>query len=736
MEDVSDTPGTVAQQLEEGQDEPSRSKGKGKAVVGTMDSNFLANGLPNTEVTVDWTQYEPPDGLNDIEDFTSDIIAQIIQQSIDRVKGRIVEEAERRKAEEELKILRQEEKPTQGNDKDKSIGISIPLNGESDEKSVLLETPSPTSLGLEGRGSLAPERPTKSKKRRLMNLLRRLNNIGEKGESSAAGAARHRRDVSWGSFEMSNQVTKNQFVSKVLKRTTTNSNSSLTSSIHGTEVECVSCLDDFSPKEMVKAPCHSYCKPCFLRLIHTTCENEQQWPPKCCLNPIPTNIIILNIDDDLKKTYHDRAAEWNLPVSDRVYCSQSNCSVWIRPYEINRSRNIARCSAGHWTCTTCRGQQHEGDECPQDRDMMRTDELAEEEGWKRCYGCHAYVEHGEACQHMTCRCGAEFCYVCGARWRTCSCSMEQLVAIKQAAETRRQARQNREAEEEAEIREALRLVEEFEREEARKAELLRQEQERLAEERREKLLDERIRREGERRREVGVRFQELRDTFVNIHKLQRAAVLRKHNEEEADITSQGNTALAQFKQKREKDYEKLTATAKVKLSKKENAFKREHSARVAEERRIEEKYQIELKAYWSRRLNSEDKAEAAMRELKRKMDNSFKSWEKWKDNELDNYRWVVREEVGIQEELMDDTETKLIVSTQEKLTAFSLRKAAEARWVSIVIEERERMLTDMEVDEIENGENVEAWFEDDGLDDCSMEDLGIPNELRVPGAWK
>ncbi|KAI2473649.1 hypothetical protein F4781DRAFT_427272 [Annulohypoxylon bovei var. microspora] len=720
-EGVSDTPSISVRHPEECEDERPRWKGKGKAIMPNIDAGPMSNGLADSQAIVDWAQYDPPEGLKDLADCKSEIVIQVIQESIDRVKARIVEEAERRDAEEEVKKLRQEERLRQENEDAK---YAETLNSSFDE--ILSERDGLLDAPAEVRSS---ERPAKSKKRRLMNLLRRLNNIGDKGESSATGATLHKRNVSWSSIEQGTQAAKKLIVTEVLKRTTTNSSSSPNTSVHDTEVECVSCLDDFSPKEMVKVPCHSYCKDCFLRLISTTCENEQQWPPKCCLNPIPKKTIILNVDDELKETYHNRAAEWNIAVSERIYCSHSNCSIWIRPYEVNRAENTARCSAGHWSCIICRGPRHEGVECPQDRDMMRTDELAEEEGWKRCYGCHAYVEHREACQHMTCRCGAEFCYVCGLRWRTCDCSMEQLAAVKRGAEERRQTRLDREALEEAEIQEALRLVEEFEREEALKAELLRQEQERIAQERREKLLEERIRREGKRRQDVGVKFQGLREVFANIHDLQRINVQLSHKEKQADLESQGAAELIEFQESRKEKHEKLIATTNAKLSKKEDALKREYAARVISERHIEEQYEAELKAYWSRKRDSEGRAEAAIKEWKRKMAEGFSNWEKWRDSELENYRWIVKENQGIQEEFMDVEEQRLVENTRDKQNQFSRRKAAELRWVDIVVEERDRMLNDMEIDEIENGENVDAWFEDGGPDDLSMDDIDISQEI-------
>lgn len=34
----------------------------------------------------------------------------------------------------------------------------------------------------------------------------------------------------------------------------------------------------------------------------------------------------------------------------------------------------------------------------------------------KCNKCGIIVEKSEACDHMTCKCGNEFCYKCGRKW--------------------------------------------------------------------------------------------------------------------------------------------------------------------------------------------------------------------------------------------------------------------------------------------------------------------------------
>ncbi|KAI3985260.1 hypothetical protein MKX01_039505 [Papaver californicum] len=55
--------------------------------------------------------------------------------------------------------------------------------------------------------------------------------------------------------------------------------------------------------------------------------------------------------------------------------------------------------------------QHKG----RDEDMLLI-QLAEKNKWRKCPGCKYYVERTRGCMHITCRCGSEFCYGCGANW--------------------------------------------------------------------------------------------------------------------------------------------------------------------------------------------------------------------------------------------------------------------------------------------------------------------------------
>ncbi|KAI0146872.1 hypothetical protein GGR57DRAFT_284996 [Xylariaceae sp. FL1272] len=348
---------------------------------------------------------------------------------------------------------------------------------------------------------------------------------------------------------------------------------------------------------------------------------------------------------------------------------------------------------------------------------------------------------------MTCRCGAEFCYVCGLRWRTCHCTMEQLTAAKDQAFARRRARLEKEAEEEAEMQEAIRQVEEFEREEALKAELLRREQARIAEERQRRELQERITREGQRRRAVTAKYEELREIFTRLASEQRTIVQKDHNTREHKIRQSGEKTVQSLRASNQEEWEHHESRIEAKIAKRRAEDSQELTARIMEERLIEKQYADQLGAFWAKRPNGTNQACAAIRSFKREMDKNFVAWKKFADDDFDQFTHAAREELAIRRELMVEAERRAEKKKRDDELEFAQRKHAELRWMREVFQERERMLNDMEVEEMDNGEDTDTWFAEPSLVDDSSDSEGNAEEnfgyaayveyaaYRIPGAF-
>ncbi|KAL7942234.1 hypothetical protein V8C42DRAFT_162163 [Trichoderma barbatum] len=663
-----------------------------------IDNNGSINGDING---IDWHDYDPPTALRKTPNVTSQILLDIIFASIENVKTRVGEEKRLKKEAAEEAARRTAEEKQKAKGKEPYLPIFIPPEEpparSSDADMIPMMSGAVPDFIVLG----PPGVPNKGGKRRKFALRNLFQRNPDGGESSAAGRARealrNKLETKIMSVDPQSADPRTLEAIAALKKTKL-----FKTADPNALVECVSCLDDVPMKDTVKVPCHSYCHDCFIRLVTAAVQNEQQWPPKCCLNQIPFKTVLKSIPDDLKKTFHERSSEWEIPVSERVYCHVPGCGVWIKPGKISLAKRQARCERNHVTCTICRGQAHGNNDCPQDQDLNMTNLLAEEEGWKHCYSCRALVEHKEACQHMTCRCGAEFCYVCGLRWRTCGCTMEQLHAIKEAVETRREQRMVSERAEAEELREILAQIEEFERQEAWKLEIERLEQERLELERWQAEVEERLRREQIRRQEVETKYQQLREMLDELHELQQVMADSKQEDNARDLVAEAESMKKQLEERQQAERENLDSLMQIKLGLREDRYVKEYAARAALEHQLEEDYLAQLRDFWADKADGEERVEASMLPLRQRMDLAYRSWERWRDDQLQHYRAKLEDERTVKEELMYSARKRMDASYVDKEMGLTKRMVAEKQWIQEVILERERLLVGMELQETED----------------------------------
>lgn len=103
-----------------------------------------------------------------------------------------------------------------------------------------------------------------------------------------------------------------------------------------------------------------------------------------------------------------------------VYCSRRTCATFLpsrlatNPDEIQCPRCATR------TCRHCKGPSHPQSECVHDVATQQARDLARVRGWKSCPRCQSLVEKSSGCMHMSCRCGAQFCYRCGRPLSECN----------------------------------------------------------------------------------------------------------------------------------------------------------------------------------------------------------------------------------------------------------------------------------------------------------------------------
>jgi hypothetical protein len=417
-------------------------------------------------------------------------------------------------------------------------------------------------------------------------------------------------------------------------------------------------------------------------------DNEGQWPPKCCINAIPFRTITKHTHGELLKRYKEKAEEFKTPMDQRVYCSEPDCGAWIRKEQVNRAAKTARCRNGHSICTICRQAAHgTGNACPRDRDRQMADALAQEEGWMRCFRCSVLVEHREACQHMTCICGAQFCYVCGAMWRTCSCTSEQLAEIKERARQRRSIREAEEAAEERELREALEQIERLEAEEAARAE--------------------------ERRRRKEEKYEALRVKLTDLGALQRMVLTYEHDRQRDEALRAAAAARTELAEKQDVDRVSLRAAVAATIADREMDWDRDYRCRVAWEKHLEEEYAHVLELFWADKAGGGPRIQAAMREYMKKNDHRMDIWRRWKDNELERFRFEQEDDLAIREELMVSAKDRLEDNIEADQADLQKKHKAQFKWVDLVLAERMRLLAEVEALDLDHGVDTPDQSDDD-----------------------
>lgn len=222
-----------------------------------------------------------------------------------------------------------------------------------------------------------------------------------------------------------------------------------------TEVKevCIICLEGKSHVEMcsVSGCSHGFCLSCIVQ--HTEVKVQAgQVPVRCPQVGCSQTLSLAQCRSILSQKWfallNKRLIEVNMPDSERVYCPFPNCSALMNRKDIDASNEGAstsslssvtatRCVECHrMFCVECRVPWHVLMSCQQyqqlppslrDAQDAKLYQLAAHKNWQRCKKCRRMIELAEGCFHMTCRCGYEFCYLCGEPWKnkrqSCRCRL-------------------------------------------------------------------------------------------------------------------------------------------------------------------------------------------------------------------------------------------------------------------------------------------------------------------------
>jgi hypothetical protein len=484
--------------------------------------------------------------------------------------------------------------------------------------------------------------------------------------------------------------------------------------------ECASCLDDIPTSDAKRLDCtHSYCQPCFTTLIMTAAQTESLFPPKCCLSEIPLKTVLSALDNEQRDSYKQKAAEWAQPPEKRWYCPEPQCAKWIAPSKIHHSRMSSQKCPHCRTkiCGMCRGLGHEENtNCPEDFGVNAMLDLAETEGWRRCYNCRSLVEKTSGCRHMTCTCKAQFCYTCGSKWRTCECTEVDQARREEQLRERRRGLEAEARREEEEIARAIAEVEAAEQREAeeRRAAEQREEEERRREEEELRLLEVlRLAAEEERRREEEEAEQkrvetirssiEERNTLLvkmlnELMHVQQTALISSHEEAERSIRKSSEERVVW----RRKDYDSKKHKLMTNIEKRSKLLAQKHETqKYAVTTRHEEEEDatfMQVQLHLRGKPNKEAREKAMLETLAKSHKDEMESLINSQTEEAATLRRVAEMEArGLEHGHWAQLE-KERNKTAFKLAELGQTVTAERHWFEAVTERRYALLEELRKD--------------------------------------
>jgi len=181
--------------------------------------------------------------------------------------------------------------------------------------------------------------------------------------------------------------------------------------------ECPICITDKEPMSCTSNCNHppEYCKDCIITYLKSKIS-EKQPQIQClkCPSYFTPYDIKLFLPPELEMTWSNLTATFFLDHDENTrYCANTKCeSVYLIDPD-DTFFVCQRCQTK--TCIRHRVVFHDGISCAE-YEMFSLKPVTANDKMKHCPKCNHLIEKNEGCNHLTCRCGYEFCWICLAAY--------------------------------------------------------------------------------------------------------------------------------------------------------------------------------------------------------------------------------------------------------------------------------------------------------------------------------
>ncbi|KAH3758651.1 IBR domain protein [Pelomyxa schiedti] len=196
---------------------------------------------------------------------------------------------------------------------------------------------------------------------------------------------------------------------------------------------CPLCLDDVDVDEMHTLSCgHSYCRQCLARYFQELI-NSKQLPISCpdpsCKREILEKDIELLIPRELVEKMQNFLLDCTFERNRDYSCCPSPDCGYVFIYEEGDPIDFTCPKCHKRYCLRCRVEMHAGQTCESYQQWAKMNSkdtfnnFVKGAKYKQCPQCRCWIELAKGCNHMTCKCGHEFCYSCGKSF-PCGCGQD------------------------------------------------------------------------------------------------------------------------------------------------------------------------------------------------------------------------------------------------------------------------------------------------------------------------
>mmetsp|Transcript_122336 Transcript_122336/g.237984 ORF Transcript_122336/g.237984 Transcript_122336/m.237984 type:complete len:567 (-) Transcript_122336:70-1770(-) len=198
--------------------------------------------------------------------------------------------------------------------------------------------------------------------------------------------------------------------------------------------KCVACCEKL---QCIRFPCgqHIFCAKCLFDMASMAIKDRTMIPLRCCKQKVePGDKVDLAIGQLLPEVGRQKYQEAMLLKASQnvMYCPQPDCGALIVLDHIVQAKvddgpiGCPKCQQA--LCHECKSEWHTGMTCHQyqfltAKSVDAITKYCRQMNYMRCGDCGHVIEKKAGCNHMTCLCGNNFCYVCGSKWGDCRCQI-------------------------------------------------------------------------------------------------------------------------------------------------------------------------------------------------------------------------------------------------------------------------------------------------------------------------